>query len=161
MKDFGIKWDRAVTVDLGINGLGWAYFEGEGPPVASGVCRPRRCKTWIQKAEDTSTQFAFIRPCRNTALTALILEWPELWSGDAKSHAAAEKGDLQKLAYQAGFLHHAIGCEPILVKPREWKGQLSKPEVIRRIVRVWPNLKKMKDHEADAIGMGLGLQKGL
>lgn len=92
----------------------------------------------------------------------VFIEWPSFF-GSAIGHAAAARGDLVKLTFGAGFvcgeLHSIFGCktEPILVN--DWKGQLPKDEVTRRIrsiigVKKCRNL-GIKTHAWDAVGIGL------
>lgn len=84
---------------------------------------------------------------------------PEIWTS-GKSMASATRGDLFKLVYLIGQLSIGNGeFIPFMIAPREWKGQLPKEEVIRRIKKLCPNVgSAIGNHEADAVGMGLALQ---
>jgi len=97
-----------------------------------------------------------------------VLEMPELWSGSAISNASAthkakpgEPADLFKLVYLVGVLGAAalaaVGNLPVLATPAEWKGQLAKDMVTRRIQSALPGC-AFRDHEWDAVGMGLSAQ---
>ena len=73
--------------------------------------------------------------------------------------ASASRVDLFKLTILTGVLAdvaYTDGAEVVLVKPGEWKGQLSKESAGRRIKRAfgkrWPN------HVEDAVGIGLAVQ---
>lgn len=87
-----------------------------------------------------------------------VIEMPEFWSGSAKSFTSTARGDLFKLSFLVGAIYYAlsrIGVNVTLVSPRQWKGQLSKEMVNRRIQRILNNKEHYPDHEADAVGIGL------
>ena len=94
----------------------------------------------------------------------MVFEFPELFSGNAKSQASAGRGDLFKLTYLLGGLadraREYTGRLPILMTPQEWKGQLPKDIVIKRIEKAFgpEYASQINDHEGDAIGMGLAAQ---
>lgn len=85
-------------------------------------------------------------------------EMPILFEGEF-GHAVVAKGDLQKLTALVGaFLGvcsiHGIRFKPILVN--EWKGQMPKPVVNRRIRAILGvDTKAYKRDEWDAVGVGL------
>jgi hypothetical protein len=93
----------------------------------------------------------------------VVIEFPKVWDRSYKSMAAMRRGDLFKLVYLIGGMGEIVRrheCNlPILITPDEWKGQLPKAVVIRRIIRrikkTLPGMGPIKDHQADAIGMGL------
>jgi hypothetical protein len=111
----------------------------------------------------------------------VVFELPELWGGSAKSLTAATNGhdgepaSLFKQTYLVGALAQVAqsvsGNLPILISPQEWKGQLPKDAVEARIMSVlelqdiyWHDgkkRKKLRDHECDAVGMGLAAQGAL
>ena len=74
--------------------------------------------------------------------------------------SAAASGDLFRLTYQVGVLADALDRVferlPILLSPHEWKGQLDKKALAARIWRALET--KYRDHEADAVGIGLHIQ---
>ena len=74
-------------------------------------------------------------------------------------------GATLKLAYLVGCIAQVIFHQDIsftLIPVRTWKGQLPKQVVMSRIVRAFaPPVGKYRDHEADAVGMGLAAQGGL
>lgn len=77
----------------------------------------------------------------------------------------ARRGDLVKLTYLVGKFSSFLPTEPedfILVRVVDWKGQLPKSVVARRVFKILPGLssQKISDHAVDAIGIGLYL-KGL
>lgn len=168
-----VKIESAMFVDPGMGGTGWAYFENFDTkpkflmiPVSSGVISITRRPgpdTWITHIQSMAAHFVGTITAHQPRL--VVLEQPELWSGDAKSHAATvsgskgEPGDLFKLTYLIGQLGYIVmeklGVNPVIIHPHEWKGQLSKELVFERLAKLGI---KPKDHEADAIGMGIAAQ---
>ena len=166
--------EGALFVDPGLGGTGWAYFQGlvtkaERACVKrqdeSGVLKSAKSEregSWIGHAHDVESLFlGTLAACKPRVV---VLEQPMLWSGSATSHASAstkggEAGDLFKLSYLVGLLGSAAkassGSLPILIMPHEWKGQLSKELVLERLAEFGI---EAKDHEADAIGMGIAAQ---
>lgn len=166
----------ALFVDPGLGGTGWAYFQNlnakakrdaASRPVNSGVIKiPAREYegSWLMHAALVSAAFQGVLTSHTPHV--VVLEQPELWSGSATSHAATtagakgEPGDLFKLTYLVGqfglLTKQILGSLPVLIHPYEWKGQLSKDLVIERIKAL--GIPEPKDHEADAVGMGLAAQ---
>jgi hypothetical protein len=174
-----VVFESILFVDPGFGGTGWAQFVGldtaSAPstschPTTSGVLRFKGDKptegegvgSWVSAASKISAAFAGLLTA--TMPRHVVLETPTLWSGSAVSHASAtgkggETGDLFKLAYlvgQLGYLSEQItGNLPILVMPHEWKGQLPKELVLKRLAAFGITA---RDHEGDAIGMGFAAQ---
>ena len=164
--------ENVLFIDPGLGGTGWAFFglvvtdrgnhTQRGRPVTgyteSGVVRPKG-RQWEGKVADVCAWFRGQLSAR--AANVVVFEMPEVWLGSATSAAAAGKGDLLKLAFLVGAMAetaNVAGCRlPVLISPRDWKGQLPKDAVIRRIRRVIPDA-TTRDHEADAVGMGLAAQ---
>jgi hypothetical protein len=87
---------------------------------------------------------------------ALVVEFPGLWGSNPQSQASASRGDTFGLAYACGVLAAAFAAERVhLISPQQWKGQLPKHVVMKRLWRAWgAPAEKLRDHEADAWGMG-------
>lgn len=70
-----------------------------------------------------------------------------------------------KLVFLVGGLGHVArrvsGVLPVFITPEEWKGQLPKKVVLARLAKAFGKDRKFRDHEADAVGMGLAAQGGL
>jgi len=159
--------ERVLFVDPGLGGTGWAYFpwiqanatkKTLAAPTITGVLTAPTNEKWDNRAWSYCAQFAgIINSCEPETV---VLEYPELFSGDAKSQASAARGDLFKLTFLIGGLaqvaREATGKLPILVLPKEWKGQLPKPVVINRIKKQLGI--DCQDHEGDAVAMGLAAQ---
>jgi hypothetical protein len=166
---------NVLFVDPGLGGTGWANFPyittkssatTVVKPNGTGVIHIPASKYkegWIQHAELISASFFGVLTAYAPRL--VIIEQPALWAGSAVSHASAtagkdgEPGDLFKLAYLVGMfggmVKQTVGTSPILIMPHEWKGQLPKEVVLARL-QVFGI--QAKDHEGDAIGMGIAAQ---
>jgi len=87
-----------------------------------------------------------------------------VYLGSEKGYASSQSGDLIKLCQLTGMLIGALALNGIelnslnLITPTEWKGQLPKEEVDRRIKRILKRKTKYPDHVSDAVGIGLFLQ---
>lgn len=149
-----------VTVDVAAGkggGLGVAVFTKESaPPVASAVIRtkvdtlPERAQYFADAVREAVEPLSVgIFQC------ALVIEYPGLWAGSAQSQAAASRGDTFGLAYACGVIAAEFcGDQVHLVSPQQWKGNAPKDVIIRRLNRRWGPGLKLRDHEADAWGMG-------
>jgi hypothetical protein len=91
----------------------------------------------------------------------VVCEWPRYFTG-AVGQAATAKGDIHKLSYLIGQFGlvckmHYINMQ--LVPVNDWKGQLPKATIERRILRVIgaEHCKSLglKDHAFDAVGIGM------
>jgi hypothetical protein len=157
-----------LFVDPGIKGTGWAFFQSIAPstgPEAYGVLHGKG-EEWVSRCHSLSQSFKRLLETFNPKQT--VIEFPGLWLSGV-SMASASSGDLFKLAYLVGNFGELVTRIPrntqvplpVLIAPQKWKGQLPKEVVIRRILAIWPHLKDIKNHEADAVGMGLAAQGGL
>jgi len=170
------KFENVLCVDPGLGGTGWAFFKTlltkhkfksntQCPPDVFDVFKPYNKSEnhqWIGKSyEIANYMFNVIAVLR---VNWLIIEFPEVWGSSLRSQVSSQKGNLHKLSFLIGMICDAMRVQgrervPILVTPNEWKGQLSKEAVIRRIELRFPHLKDMvQDHEADAIGIGMAAQ---
>lgn len=175
--------DTWLTVDPGTDYTGVAAWEaGEDwtrsvPPTSTALLRPNlpRSADWYERAMAQADELRrFIEALRKpvgrgfgggaprTRIVEMAIEWPEVWGGSAKADAAAKTGSTPKLCFLVGAFAHiahdfAIPFRPVTV--REWKGQLSKPQAIRRIRKVLgENCGDYQRDEWDAIGIGLFLK---
>jgi Holliday junction resolvasome RuvABC endonuclease subunit len=158
-------------VDPGLGGTGWAHWFNLSsphlnPPSCWGVIRSIKAGgDWQERAFEITKSFANL--LNKFHPQQIVIEMPELWT-TGKSMAAAQSGDLFKLTYLIGQLAVQAHCysfesnPPVLIAPREWKGQLPKEVVISRIKKLLPDVgDAIGNHEADAVGMGLALQGAL
>lgn len=74
---------------------------------------------------------------------------------------AAQAGSVYKLAFLVGYIAHAFDfeCEVIVTTPMEWKGQLPKDVIQRRVISRLGAAKciglNIRSHAWDAVGLGL------
>lgn len=148
---------KILTVDPGISGSGWALFnDGEHTPLCTGYHIPKG-KDWEGKLENLIKAFDKVFVEHNH-ITAAYIEWPAFWSTSQRSIAAVNSGALLKLAAVCGGIY-AISlshdADVFLMTPSQWKGQLPKTLVDSRIRKCLG--RTYRDHESDAVGMGLFL----
>jgi hypothetical protein len=159
------KWIAQVNymlcIDVGYTGLGYAVFPYRymtKKPEVSGVIKFNKDQSITDKCEKAKTILMLtVKPIIqdefNSAL-GMVIEYPARWGGSLLSDVASKRGELIMLGYQAGYLSTMVPADHVsLVTPQEWKGQLPKDIVIKRILKIFPKLKHVNDHEADAIGM--------
>ena len=156
--------EPVLCIDPGIGGTGVAVFrsitkaksrEDAIPPQYTEVFRGASDSSWDDQVYHIGSAVAGISEFWKVRHT--IMEFPGLWNTGV-SHASAASGDLFKLTFLCGVIAQAVhGYKPILVSPQQWKGQLPKDVVMRRIGLCFPTL-ELKDHMADAVGMGLWAQ---
>ena len=157
-----------IFIDPGLGGTGVAiykstslYYPSPVYPVKTFVLTAPQKLKWSLRC--VYYWKALEKELEGVNIVLVQIESSNLWEANAISHAASVKGDLFKLAYLTGGFGHILSTSPResiidFIAPFEWKGQMTKRAVITRIKRRLPNLKNLKDHEADAIGMGLAFQ---
>lgn len=178
-----------MFVDPGLGGTGAAVFKDiqEGviqPPIwHDRIVVPKEVGEWVSRSVHVAMWIQnVVKTMRGKGLAkwnSLVVEFPEVWSGSLTSNTAVRgtKGDsapLLKLASLSGMIAFSflMGMRTVsspqvhvrYIRPAEWKGQLPKKCVIDRIRRAYCPMEEtgagMRDHEADAVGMGLAFQKG-
>ena len=169
--------DNLVTVDPGFEGTGWAYWrklwQGDewnhtmrgavGPtPQRTGVIRLGKVdkeRHWLTRAIIISSNFGGVLQelvNEKGSKATVLIEIPEFYAASAVSHAASVKGDLTILTALSGMLLRVAwdcGWSAMCVTPTEWKGQMNKKVLQARIGRILHTV--YRDHEADAVGMGM------
>ena len=160
--------EYVLGIDPGFKGTGWAVvrkLDGRKPVVeASGVIRPERSLRRKGLAVPylllaLNIQYKLSLEVHRFQPTKIVIEMPALWGRNAISLASAQRGDLFQLAMLVGVfsgdLHQCCGVVPVLRTAAEWKGQLSKEAIVKRIQRALGVSTALRDHEADAVGMCL------
>lgn len=151
-----------LTIDPGVRSTGWAYWRALNPrslvPDAHGVWTASKKINWQRAAQRIAALFNGYLLRRD--VKRVVIEWPQLWTGSAKSMSSGTDGDLFKLSYLVGALDRCFSSShrddiAILVPPNQWKGQLSKKVVLNRIEKRIGV--RYGDHEGDAVGIGLYL----
>lgn len=93
-------------------------------------------------------------------ITEVYIEFPGLWGNSAKSYSSSAKGDTFMLAGLCGFLACFFklknkNIHVIFISPQQWKGQLPKDALKRRLKIRLKTLQTDLEHELDAIGIAL------
>lgn len=145
----------------------WDYdsrvWKRREPPVSFGVIKSTKQERWVFRVQETMTSFTamleeFINhtgPVRYAAV-----EWPQFFDS-AAGHRTARHGDLTKLTYTVGYLTcvmHILRVMTVeLVPVNDWKGQLPKSLVTKRIKNILGEevCKGIDTHAWDAVGIGL------
>jgi hypothetical protein len=168
---------RVATVDPGFNGTGCALFKTLSPgvisypddtslikPIAEIRARPKSNPNYYEELViNIAGQFSLL--LTQWDVRHVAIETPKLFGSSAVSHASAAGGDLFRLTYLVGWLAcrgYNYTVEPtILFTANEWKGEMGKEAVDRRICRAYERTYTkggmFKNHVSDAVGMGLAL----
>jgi len=156
-----LRFQSVLAIDPGINGTGYALWEKQPKgktlrPVPSevGVLR-KRFDSYVTTANWIADQLEGY----GTANLIVTCEFPEFQTSASRSMGWM-RGDLQKLTYLVGVLGRTFrggSFEPVPVS--QWKGQLPKDVVTRRIVQELGTADcerlGIKTHAWDAVGIGL------
>lgn len=160
-----------IAIDVGVNGMGWARWEGARrdrslrPPDTCGIFEIEN--KWLREPFEVRADMVMM----NLMITGYsfggapwtqVMEWPEFRAGSAVGHAAASTDSLSMLAFMCGQ-HCRQGllfqCENVLVPVSEWKGQLPKDVVERRLRAAIGGEARsgvdIESHAWDAVGIGL------
>lgn len=164
-----------VTLDLSIDPgieMGWAIWDGSvsaetqptpQPPLDTGIISPRKDAPWISRSN--LIMWAFDNLVKQTGdayegrVENVYCEWPGYFD-DAAGQLTASSGALVKLTIAVGRVmqycqDHRLKFFPIQVG--DWKGQVSKEVVERRIRRRLGDAvcSGFRKHVWDAVGVGL------
>lgn len=149
--------NKILAIDPGYGGTGWALFES-GRYYKSGIIRlPAGAKS---RLSDEAISKLIMHEFHNLIMKfkpdKVVIETMTFWSGSGKSYVSTAKGDLFKLTMLVGMffavcVYADIECKTI--SANIWKGQLSKKAVKNRLKR-YLNI-EFREHEADAVGIGL------
>ncbi len=168
---------RVIFVDPGLGGTGIAWWEeiermpaGKKyikPDYTKALTVPAKYKHWQQRCEWYWKEFNDF--CESYDPEVIVMEFQDLWTNSDTSMAAGKKGDIFKLSFLTGGFIRTYVKEAerqyaraglwYLTLPGDWKGQLSKVAVDRRIKRLIG--KTYPNHVSDAVGMGLAYQGGI
>jgi len=162
MKKNKVPYPRLFSIDPGLGGTGWAYWL-DGHLMEIGIVHDKaKDDTLAARCRGIVNQLYVAMP---TPLGAshMFIEMPQHMA-NAKG-IAAQAGAVYKLAFLVGYIAHAFmsgrmyHSEVIVVTPMEWKGQLPKDVVQRRVEQrlgrsVCQEL-NIRSHAWDAVGLGL------
>lgn len=149
---------RILAVDPGLNGTGWAiFYKNTGRLIAHGVIKRLSITQWYTRGLVIASDLDLIQ--NEYDVKKSYIEFPSLFQS-AHGQMVARKGDLVKLAWFTGLLFGRL-IKPNLIPVPEWKGQLPKEVVKKRIIKILGKTQtlKLKDHDWDAVGIGLYISK--
>lgn len=149
-----------LCIDPSIVSTGFALFKSNDLfPAHHGLLRPNvKTALWHERAHWVAdillSSTKFFRP-------SVYCEMPQYFQS-AVGHAAATLGSLSKLCYLIGAIGHACKTAGVpfhLVPVLDWKGQLPKEVVNRRIQKILKcSEKTFRADEWDAVGIGLWIK---
>lgn len=149
---------KVFSIDPGLSGTGWAYWL-DGVLLEVGIVHDKaKDDVLAARCAGIAEQFiGYIGPMRSPDVDVFI-EMPQAMA-NAKG-IAAQAGAVYKLTFLVGYLARAVyPCEVTVVQPIEWKGQLPKDVVQRRVERILGvktcRALNIRSHVWDAVGIGL------
>ena len=145
-----------ITIDPGLTGTGYAIWDKKWELMRYGILNPPPL-SWENKAYAIAGKISEL--CGTYGVNEGAIEFPAFFQSAGGATVAAS-GALVKLTMLVGIICGTVDFKPILVEVRDWKGQLPKDVIIKRIKRILPNC-KAKSHDWDAIGIGLHLKGDL
>jgi len=146
---------RLMAIDPGLNSLGWAIWEANNRsdmPDRVGLLHAPRKLSLPDRSLFLAEALDALLPEEEEC--EVVSEYPA-YHGRVKGW---DSGDLQKLVFLVGFLAgYFFRFHFTPVTPGEWKGQLPKDVVIRRLQkRLGKSATKHFDKDIwDAVGIGL------
>ncbi len=138
-----------ITIDPGMTGTGWAIWDN-GRLQRYGVITPPKNFKWQDKCLCVVKQLRALGWTMEGRQEAYV-EQPALMGG-AKGDVTARSGGLVKLTLLVGMIMNELDAKGVEV--RDWKGQLPKEVVEKRVRELLPKC-KAKSHAIDAVGIGL------
>ena len=145
------------TLDPGLMGTGYAIWDCQWRFQKAGIIKcshEHKDEDWVERAEDI--RFQLRRVVLQNNVNSGWLEYPAYFAS-AGGQMVAGRGDLLKLTFLTGILYTTFE-DAYLVPVNQWKGQLPKDVVEKRVRKILG--KKIADyssHAIDAIGIGLAV----
>lgn len=157
-----------MAIDPGLNSMGWAFWETTTvvsirnrvrPPDAVGLNHAPQKYDLVRRALHQAVALHHVVLDHGIEIDSVhfVSEYPA-WHGDQVRKGWAS-GDMQKVCLLVGtfvgYLHQAKSFT--LVTPNEWKGQMPKDVVKRRLIkRFGPGTTQDWERDVwDAVGIGL------
>ena len=157
-------WNRVLCIDPGIRHLGYAFWpiikRAPGAhtvaPKDSGLITTSPRTAW--EAIVYEELAAWLRRYITTnRVRHVVIETATFWSESARSRQAAKRGDLLRLVFLVGALgevaYELCAASPVTVEPKEWKGDMPKDVMKKRVRRALH--RKYREHEYDGVAIGL------
>lgn len=148
--DPGIEYGYAIWLDS-------EWEKKDAIPVECGILKPAGAD-WLERVNSMARKTAMLFRT-HLPIKELHMEYPAFFLPQG-GHMVAARGDLVKLAYAAGTvggIASAMGIKVVTHRVIDWKGQMTKDVVIKRIVARIPKVETLgpSSHAWDAIGIGL------
>lgn len=156
-------FDNVLSVDPSINACGFAvHSTSDKELIEYGLVSPKKAArakddmfTYISKARMVFDTLKNIHKqyTENDKTCVIVLEVPSYF-GDA-GYLARESGSIHKLAFVCGMIS-SITSSLVVYEPQQWKGQVPKEVMRRRLARYCTHIDVDKiDHNSmDAICIG-------
>lgn len=145
-----------LAIDPGLNSMGWAYWrypEKGFVPTATGLLKAPRKLDLPSRSHWLAVELSQ-KILLDMEMVDIVSEFPA-WHGTSMAWST---GDLQRLVFLVGVLCGRFSLSKFtLVTPAEWKGQLPKDAVIRRLQKKLGR-RVTQDYDKDmwdAVGIGL------
>lgn len=155
---------NVMTIDPGISGTGIAFWDEKQfyDQRVDSVDKNywiRPIKAFILSFKDQDKYIEALKKVANLNKVKIAFIEDASHMEGAKGHMVSSSGNLVTLAEFIGrmkemFYREGINCQ--LIKVANWKGNLPKEVVWRRIKRVWPAC-TAESHALDAVGIGFYL----
>lgn len=171
-KEFFLYHKKMMTVDVGLN-TGYCFYTRPNPlnnnenvSIQKNTIRYRgKDKSIESKLIYMREQFSKVIALVNRFQVGLIvLEGVSYWGNSLKSEVSAKTGGLSILSYLVGE-YFSLCCktnaETFIILAQDWKGQMDDDMVRARVEKKtgFDFPKKNQQHEIDAIGMALSIDK--
>lgn len=143
-----------ITIDPGLNKhTGYAIFRTFLEPHETGIIPVSSEHGWKIQSHLIAKEINELlsKPVFCFDINEAFIEIPDRWDGKGSVE------NILKLSFLCGSIYHAMMKRLLikvsLIKPREWKGQMNKQIVDKRIYKAIG--KKYSEHISDAVGIGL------
>lgn len=150
--------DRLISIDPSINNVGIAIWEFPNTLLMHKLLHPKVNARENEYDKSLSILDQIKEWMKAYRVNRMILEVPSHWA--VAGFEARETGSIAKLSFVCGMIYSLKSelDELRIVKPHEWKGQLSKAIMVNRLKDVYlamgVELEKLNPNIADAIGIG-------
>lgn len=138
-----------------MTGTGVAIFEGEKLTFHNSI-EGKKGHDWEARSSQIVMQLACLIDGYKR-IDAVYIERPQFMDS-TKGRVSASSDGLFKLCFHYGRIYQLLfyaGLKINQVRIIDWKGQLNKMQTDKRVKAILPNFQPIKDHDCDAVGIGL------
>lgn len=146
-----------MSVDPSINNLGMAIWDEDNKKLLTWQYIHPKIKSRTNEFEKSYSMLLQLKEWgAKYEVNKIICEVPEHWA--VAGFEARETGSIAKLCFVCGLIYsmRLEVDEMILVKPREWKGQLPKEVVANRLFDEY-----MEKYELDMVKLNPNVMDGI